>query len=137
TLFFALVVAARRRITAMSTRFLPRFEDPAVVTAPDITMLASLRLRRLGRQWARLNVGIAAMRAMTEYQLAATELAMACNRNSLGQTTSEAYSRHRDDSLSLMRSAAEVVRARQALTAPPWLSPNDRSVFVRSTARRG
>jgi hypothetical protein len=100
-------------------------------------MLASLRLRRAGRHWARLNIGVAAMRAMTEYQLAATELAMACNRNSLGQTTPEAYSRHRDDSLSLMRSAAEVVRARQALTAPPWLSPNDRSVFVRSTARSG
>jgi RsiW-degrading membrane proteinase PrsW (M82 family) len=132
-----LVVADRRRIVAMITMFLPRFEHPAVVTAPDITMLASLRLRRAGRHWARLNIGVAAMRAMTEYQLAATELAMACNRNSLGQTTSEAYSRHRDDSLSLMRSAAEVVRARPALTAPPWLSPNDRSVFVRSTARRG
>src|SRR5262249_56182564 len=67
-----LVVADRRRIIAMITRFLPRFEDPAVVTAPDITMLASLRLRRLGRQWARLNIGVAAKRAMSEYQLAAT-----------------------------------------------------------------
>lgn len=132
-----LVVADRRRIVAMITRFLPGFEDPAVVTAPDITMLASLRLRRLGRQWARLNIGVAAKRAMTEYQLAATELAMACNRNSLGQTTLEAYSRHRDDSLSLMRAAAEVVCARQPLSPPPWLSPADRSVFVRPTARSG
>jgi protease PrsW len=130
-----IVVADRRRIVAMITRFLPRFEDPAVVTAPDITMLASLRLRRLGRQWARLNVGVAGMRAMTEYQLAATELAMACNRSSAGRTTADTYSRHRDDSLSLMRAAAEVVRARRPLSPPPWLRPDDGSVFVRSAAK--
>lgn len=132
-----IVVADRRRIIAMITRFLPLFEDPAVVTAPDITMLASLRLRRLGRQWARLNVGVAGKRAMSEYQLAATELAMACNRNNLGRTTSDAYSQHRDNSLSLMRAAAGVVRARQPLYPPPWLSPDDGSVFVRSAAKPG
>jgi RsiW-degrading membrane proteinase PrsW (M82 family) len=125
-----IVVADRRRIVAMITRFLPEFADPVVVTEPDITMLASLRLRRLGRQWARLNLGVKGMRAMGEYQLAATELAMACNRNSLGRTTQEAYLRHRDDSLSLMRAAAEVVRAREPLIAPPWIA-DGRSAFLK------
>jgi len=68
-------------------------------------MLASLRMRRLGRQWARLNLGVDGKRAMARYQLAATELAMACNRNSFGRTT-EAYIKHRDDSLDLMRASA-------------------------------
>ncbi len=126
------VVADRRRLVAMITTFLPDFEHPAVVTPADITMLASLRLRRLGRQWARLNLGVAGMRGMAEYQLAATELAMACNRATRGRTTPEAFARHRDDSLSLMRAAAEVVRARDPLYPPPW-TPGEQSVFLKST----
>ncbi len=128
------VAADRQRIVGMIRTFLPGFEHPAVVTAADITMLASLRMRRLGRQWARLNLGTRGKRAMADYQLAATELAMACNRSSLGRTTAEAFARHRDDSLSLMRAAAEVVRTREPLYAPPWLAPDDPSVFRRPTA---
>jgi RsiW-degrading membrane proteinase PrsW (M82 family) len=128
-----IVVADRQRIIGMIRRFLPTFEGPDVVTAADVTMLASLRLRRLGRQWARLNVGIEGRRAVAEYQLAATELAMACNRNSRGRTTPEAFARHRDDSLALMRAAARTVRIRDPLYVPPWLGPGERSVFLRPT----
>jgi RsiW-degrading membrane proteinase PrsW (M82 family) len=124
------VIADRRRVIRMITSFLPDFEDPEVVTVQDIRMLASLRLRRLGRQWARLNLGIAGKQAMTQYQLAATELAMACRRKSLGQTTEEAYARHRDDSLTLMRAAAEIVRRQEQLYPPPWIAPDSPSVFV-------
>jgi RsiW-degrading membrane proteinase PrsW (M82 family) len=124
------VVADRRRVIRMITSFLPDFEDPEVVTIQDIRMLASLRLRRLGRQWARLNLGIAGRQAMTQYQLAATELAMACRRNRLGQTSEEAYVRHRDDSLTLMRAAAAIVRRQEQLYPPPWIAPDSPSVFV-------
>jgi len=62
-----------------------------MVSHVDVEMLASLRLRRLGRQWAKLNVGSAGVRAMIQYQLAATELAMACNRNSQGRLTPERF----------------------------------------------
>jgi protease PrsW len=127
------VLADWQRLVGMIRRFLPVFEDPEVVAAADIPMLASMRLRRLGRQWARLNLGIDGRRAMAEYQLAATELAMACNRNSLGRTTPEAFTRHRDDSLSLMRAAAAMVRAREPLYVPPWLGPGDQSAFVKPT----
>jgi hypothetical protein len=84
-------------------------------------MLASLRLRRLGRQWAKLNVGPAGVRAMIQYQLAATELAMACNRNSQGRLTPERFARHRDDSLSLMRAAVDAIRVHEHLYPPPWV----------------
>jgi protease PrsW len=124
------VIADRRRVVRLITSFLPDFEDPEVVTVEDIRMLASLRWRRLGRQWARLNLGVAGMQAMTEYQLAATELAMACRRKSLGQTTEEAYARHRDDSLILMRAAAAIVRDQEQLYPPPWIAPDSPSVFV-------
>jgi RsiW-degrading membrane proteinase PrsW (M82 family) len=124
------VIADRRRVIGLITSFLPDFAHPEVVTVDDIRMLANLRLRRLGRQWARLNLGIAGRQAMTQYQLAATELAMACRRKSLGQTTEDAYLRHRDDSLTLMRAAAAVVRRQEQLYPPPWIAPDSPSVFV-------
>jgi protease PrsW len=124
------VVIDRQRVVAMITMFLPGFEDPEVVMVTDVRMLASLRMRRLGRQWARLNLGLDGKRAMAQYQLAATELAMACNRNSFGRTTTEAYAKHRDDSLDLMRAAAAIVRRQEQLYPPPWLGPDDLSVFV-------
>ena len=124
------VIADRRRVIAMITTFLPDFEDPEVVTGPDIRMLASLRLRRLGRQWARLELGIAGKQAMIQYQLAATELAAACHRRSLGQTSEDVYVSHRDDSLTLMRTAAAAVRRKEQLSPPPWIAPDSPSVFV-------
>ena len=117
------MIADRRRVIGMIISFLPDFEHPEVVTTQDIRMLASLRLRRLGRQWARLNLGIDGRHAMTQYQLAATELAMACHRKSLGQTTEDAFVRHRDDSLTLMRAAAAIVRRQEQLYPPPWIAP--------------
>jgi len=113
-----LVVADRRRIVRMVVQFLPDYKDPAVVTSADITMLASLQRRRLGRQWARLHLGGAGIRAMTDYQLAATELAMACNRNRLGRMTADAFARHRDRSVDLMRAAAEAVSAGSRGSSP-------------------
>jgi hypothetical protein len=124
------VVVDRQRVVAMITMFLPGFEHPEVVMVSDVPMLASLRLRRLGRHWARLNLGINGRRAMAQYQLAATELAMACNRNRFGRTTPEAYIKHRDDSLELMRAAAAIVRAQEQLYPPPWIGPDNLSVFV-------
>jgi hypothetical protein len=120
----------------MVAQFLPDYKDPAVVTAADITMLASLQRRRLGRHWARLHLGAAGIRAMTDYQLAATELAMACNRNRLGRMTADAFARHRDRSVELMRAAAEVVSAGDPLVPPPWISLNDQSVFFLSHRAR-
>jgi hypothetical protein len=128
------VVTDRRRVVGLIVSFLPDFEHPEVVSADDIRMLASRRLRRRGRQWARLTLGVDGRRAMAQYQLAATELAMACRRKSLGQTTQEAYVRHRDDSLTLMRAAAAIVRDQEHLTPPPWIGPDAPSVFVADQA---
>ena len=127
----SLVVADWRRVVAMINSFLPQFDDPRTVTTSDLHMLTSLRIRRLGRQWARLNVGIDAMHAMTQYQLAATELAMACNRNAHGRHTPEHFARHRDDSLTLRREAVTLIRGRDQLFPPPWVGDGP-SAFVRS-----
>jgi protease PrsW len=124
------VIADRRRVIGMMTDFLPDFAHPDVVTEEDIRMLASARLRRLGRHWARLQLGIAGKQAMVQYQLAATELAVACHRKSLGQTTEDIFVAHRDDSLTLMRAAAAIIRRKEQMTPPPWIGPDSASVFV-------
>ena len=124
-----LVFADWRRIVGMINHFLPQFADPFTIQRGDLPMLTSLRLRRLGRQWARLNIGDDAIHAMTVYQLAATELAMACNRNSHGRLTPEHFERHRDDSLRLMREAVGLIRERKQLVPPPWVG-NAPSAFV-------
>jgi RsiW-degrading membrane proteinase PrsW (M82 family) len=124
-----LVAADWRRVVAMITTFLPQFAAIDTVTASDLTMLTSLRVRRLGRQWARLNVGLDGMQAMRRYQLAATELAMACNRNAHGRLTPEHFARHRDDSLTLMREAVTSIRERGQLYPPPWVGHGP-SAFV-------
>jgi protease PrsW len=117
----SLVLADWRRVVAMMYTFLPQFADASTIATADITMLTSLRLRRLGRQWARLNSSADAVRAMRQYQLAATELAMACNRNAHGRLTPEHFTRHRDDSLTLMRESAALIREREQLYPPPWV----------------
>jgi protease PrsW len=117
----AVMIADRRRIVALITRYLPAYTASGVVTAPDVEMLASLRWRRLARQWARLHRGLSGVRAMSDYQLAATELALACNRARLDLMDPAAFGASRDDSLAQMRTAISVFRDRYpALQAPPW-----------------
>ena len=111
------VVVDRQRVIGMITNFLPDFEQPEVVTAK--TSGCSPTSGGAARAaWARLELGIAGKQAMTQYQLAATELAAACHRKSLGQTTEDIYLRHRDDSLALMRVRGENPPPGTAVPAP-------------------
>ena len=55
---------------------MPGYEPTGLVTPQDITMLSSLRDRRLARNWALATGGLPAASAMGNYQLAATELAL-------------------------------------------------------------
>jgi protease PrsW len=129
TVVIAAVGSDWRRVVGMMTEFLPQYADPVTVTPSDVRMLTSLRLRRLGRQWARLNLGPGAAQAMTQYQLAATELAMACNRNRQGRLTPDHFTGHRDDSLTLMREAVAMIRDQKQLFPPPWVG-DEPSAFV-------
>jgi hypothetical protein len=125
-----MVIADRRRIIRLISEFLPGYADSGALHNADVEMLASMYWRRLARQWARLHCGLLGLRAMAEYQLAATELALACNRDRRGLMTPQAFGRRREDSLSMMRAAAGVFRERQPPPPhPPW-ARNEGCVFV-------
>jgi protease PrsW len=127
-----LLVADRRRIMGLITGFLPGFADSGALAEPDVAMLGSMHLRRLARQWARLHHGVAGRRAMADYQLAATELALACDRQRRGLIPPAVFARHRQDMLALMRAAVTVFRERRPPMPDPHWAPYGGSIFVPS-----
>jgi len=78
------LVRDRRRIVRLIRRYLPSYAFTGLVTADDVAMLASLRARGQARTWARGAGGLPAAAAMGDYQLAATELALARAKASRG-----------------------------------------------------
>jgi protease PrsW len=116
----AVVVADRRRIVRLITRYLPDYEETRVVMPLDVAMLASLRSRRLARQWARLHRRSGGLAAMAEYQLAATELALACNRQDRHLMDPAAFAARRDDSLAVMRAAITLLADPDPGVQPSW-----------------
>ncbi|MEU8249636.1 PrsW family intramembrane metalloprotease [Nonomuraea sp. NPDC048916] len=66
----------RRRIVALIQRYLPPYEPTKLVNRADIHMLSALQRRRQARQWAKAHGGKRGLRAMKDYQLAATELGL-------------------------------------------------------------
>ena len=71
-----IVFRDRKRIIGLIQTYLPAYWATGLVSSHDIAMLSSLQGRRHARQWAKTNGGRKALRAMGDYQLAATELGL-------------------------------------------------------------
>ena len=117
----AILVADRRRVVGLIRHYLPAYAPTGLVTPSDIEMLASLRARRRARSWARQGGGLAAAAAMSDYQLAATELALLHAKAERGVVTAEAFRRRQRDLLQLMH-IARLSFARRHAQPPraPW-----------------
>src|SRR5918992_1042408 len=79
-----LVVRERKRTVRLIATYLPMYAGTGLVTQQDVQMLGRLSTRRAARRWARLIGGHTAARAMGDYQLAATELALLHQRAERG-----------------------------------------------------
>ncbi|MFI6297498.1 PrsW family intramembrane metalloprotease [Nonomuraea sp. NPDC050790] len=75
-----IVIKDRRRIVGLIQRYLPPYEPTRLVDQADIHMLSALSRRRRARQWASAHGGKRGLRAMSDYQLAATELGLLHDR---------------------------------------------------------
>lgn len=117
------LVADRRRVIGLIRRYLPGYAPTGLVTPDDVAMLASLRARGQARSWARAVGGLPARAAMADYQLAATELALArakADRGVLGPAALDARER---SLLTLMHIARHAFTRRvpdHRLTPAPW-----------------
>jgi protease PrsW len=132
------LVADRRRVVGLIRRYLPGYERTGLVTSEDITMLASLRARRAARRWARAAGGHPASAAMSDYQLAATELALARDKADRRVLDFNAFAAREHALLSLMAVARHAFTSRvpggSELTPAPWAS--SASAFTHGTRLR-
>jgi protease PrsW len=92
----ALVVWQRRREQGVLVAQLPGMVRAGWVTEADVTRLASLPARRGWRSSVRRQSGEAAARAISAYQVAATELAFLCHAVQRGAADPEVDDRRRD-----------------------------------------
>ncbi|MGI5169323.1 PrsW family intramembrane metalloprotease [Spirillospora sp. CA-253888] len=119
-----IVTVERRRTVRRIETYLPRYAGTGLVTPQDVRMLRTLPSRRVARRWAGRVGGRPAARAMTDYQLAATELALLHKRAERGLADPQWFDARRDALLNLMGLARQAfLRAPQLPAAPPPVPP--------------
>jgi RsiW-degrading membrane proteinase PrsW (M82 family) len=132
------IVADRRRVVGLIERYLPDYERTGLVTDEDIAMLASLRARRAARTWARGVGGRPAAAAMSDFQLAATELALARTKADRRLLDFNAFAAREHSLLGLMAVARHAFTSRvpggSELTPAPWAT--SASVFTHGPGSR-
>lgn len=112
-----LLVRDRHRLISTIRSYLPLYIPTGIVTPADIGMLTSLRERRNARRAIRSRSGAPAARAMADYQLAATELAL-LHASSSTRTVSPERFAYRQQALTYVMS-----QARQAFNPGPRFGP--------------
>ncbi|MEW9531174.1 PrsW family intramembrane metalloprotease [Microbispora sp. NPDC049125] len=120
----------RKRIVGLIQRYLPPYERNGLVNPADIFMLSSLRGRRQARAWAKAHGGRRGARAMSDYQLASTELGLLHARAARGQIDEQAFlttQRSLADLMAYARMSFPVPERHQASAArgtpPPGYAP--------------
>jgi RsiW-degrading membrane proteinase PrsW (M82 family) len=133
---YQVIRADRRHIVGEIRSYLPGYERTGLVTGNDIAMLSSLKDRRQARNWARATGGMAAARAMSDYQLATTELALLHQKASRGVISRRQFARSQQGLLSLMQQArGEFLRRQPAPPPTPWTG-SDTSAFTQPMSYR-
>jgi RsiW-degrading membrane proteinase PrsW (M82 family) len=105
-LLVSVLVADRRRVIGLIRRYLPDYQRTGLVTGGDVAMLASLRARRAARGRARAAGGQRGA-AMSDYQLAATELALARAKADRGVLDFNVFAAREHALLGLMAAARD------------------------------
>ncbi|TDD89878.1 PrsW family intramembrane metalloprotease [Actinomadura darangshiensis] len=121
------IVSVERRHTVRRIEaYLPMYAGTGLVTPQDVRMLRSIPSRRAARRWARSVGGAPAGRAMTDYQLAATELALLHKRADRGVAEQRWFTTRRDSLLELMSLARQAFLrtpprpGMNPMGGPPW-----------------
>lgn len=128
----AVLVGDRRRLVALIGAHLPPYIPSGLVQPADLQMLGSLRGRKQARGWARRTSGLVGARAMADYQLAATELALLHDHAMRATIPVEKFHARRNAILGLMRVARDAFfRRAPQVSAAPWTPRGQQSGFFR------
>lgn len=115
-----ILVRDRRRIVGLIQRYLPPYGQYGIVTPSDLQMLATLSARRAARGWASGQFGPGGRKAMGEYQLAATELALLHSHAETRTVEPRRFAIRRDQLVGLMRATRSVFAP---ASGPPQVPP--------------
>ncbi|MEO3788121.1 PrsW family intramembrane metalloprotease [Actinocorallia sp. B10E7] len=119
-----LIFMERRALVRQIGHYLPVYLQTGLVSPQDIAMLGQMPLRREARRWARSIGGKGAARAMSDYQLAATELVLLHKRMDNGVIDVPFFARRRSELLQLMSVARQALALSRIpagpLAPPPW-----------------
>ncbi|GAA4840350.1 PrsW family intramembrane metalloprotease [Saccharopolyspora rosea] len=118
TLVVVLIVD-RKQLVGQIQRYLPAYIPSGLVQRYDIEMLGSMAGRKQARRWARAQAGPTGARAMGDYQLAATELALLHARTEQATISPQEFHGRRQAILALMRTARDAFFRRVPRAAPP------------------
>jgi protease PrsW len=128
-----LLVRDRRLLVQEIRTFLPAYVPSGLVQPHDVEMLGSMSARRQARAWARATAGIVGARAMGDYQLAATELALLHAHAANGVIGPVQFLGRQAQIVGLMKAAQDAFLRRapqRAAVAPPsWVSKHEQSGF--------
>jgi RsiW-degrading membrane proteinase PrsW (M82 family) len=120
-LLIVLLVRDRRRTVTLIRRYLPSYAGAGIVTEADVGMLGSLSGRKQARNWAKAHFGRIGARAMADYQLAATELALLHSHAETRSVEEQRFYFRQQGLTDLMRTARTVFA--QPLPGPPAHRP--------------
>jgi protease PrsW len=130
------LVRDRKRLVGLIQTYLPAYIPSGLVQPHDVQMLGSMAGRRDARQWARAQAGMTGVRAMGDYQLAATELALLHAHAQTGLVRPDEFQGRRDAIVGLMRAARDAFfRRLPQAPAPPWTPRQEQSGFFAPPAR--
>ncbi|MFF5205394.1 PrsW family intramembrane metalloprotease [Streptosporangium sp. NPDC000396] len=110
----AIIFRDRKRIVGLIQTYLPAYQATGLVGPHDVYMLSSLPGRRQARHWAKTHGGRAGLRAMNDYQLAATELGLLHERARRWMIGESAFNEEQQALLECMASARARFPAPQA-----------------------
>ncbi|GAA0536360.1 hypothetical protein GCM10011581_23880 [Saccharopolyspora subtropica] len=129
------LVLDRKRLVHLIRRYLPAYIPSGLVQPADVQMLGSMAGRRRARHWARTQAGVTGARAMGDYQLAATELALLHAHAEKETIPPEKFFARREAIVGLMGSARDAFFRRVPRVAPPPWVHQERSGFLAPPAQ--
>ncbi|RKT88463.1 Membrane proteinase PrsW, cleaves anti-sigma factor RsiW, M82 family [Saccharopolyspora antimicrobica] len=128
------LIKDRRRLVRLIGRYLPAYIPSGLVQPNDVQMLSSMSGRRQARHWARAQAGNTGVRAMGDYQLAATELALLHSHAEKSTIAPHQFFARREAILALMRMARDAFFRRMPQPPPPPWAHEQPSGFFKIPA---
>ncbi|MEU5852592.1 PrsW family glutamic-type intramembrane protease [Saccharopolyspora shandongensis] len=130
-----ILILDRKRLVHLIRKYLPAYIPSGLVQPRDVQMLGSLAGRRQARRWARTQAGATGARAMGDYQLAATELALLHSHAEKETIPPDKFFARREAILGLMRAARDAFFRRMPQAPPPPWARQEQSGFFAPPAQ--